>query len=190
MQQPMRIKSKNSCGFTLLELLLVAIVAGIAAALAIPALVEWVPEYRLRSAASELYSNLQWVKMEAVRRNTQCGIVFDTGSGRYFLCLDSGADGLWTTVGDNSVTMTVDLSDFGSGVTFGHGNATGEVLTGDDFEAGHVTYDQAVVLFSPIGISDAGFTYLENGRATTAFAVGTLPSGVILIRKWAGGGWR
>jgi len=51
-------------GFTLIELLITFVILGIATAIAIPGFARWLPGYRLKSASSELYANMQFAKWE------------------------------------------------------------------------------------------------------------------------------
>ena len=67
----------NSVGFTLIELLVVIAMLAVLGLIAIPAFSAWMPEYRLKQAARELYSNLQRAKMGAVRANESWGVCFD-----------------------------------------------------------------------------------------------------------------
>lgn len=181
----------RSHGFSLLELLLVTSILGVVAAVAIPAIAAWLPDYRLRRAAGELYGCMQQMKLEAVRRNAVCGILFDAGNGCYYLCSGSGPDGLWTSIADNSVEKRVDLQPYGSGVAFGHGCATQEAdADGGGFDNGSVTYNQGVILFGPTGMSDSGYVYLEHQEQDRSYAVGTLATGLIMMRQWDGVAWR
>lgn len=184
--------SRNrSQGFTVLELLLVTVVIGVAAAVAVPSFVEWLPDYRLRRAARDLYSHMQLAKLEAVRRNANTAILFSPNAGCYYICTGSGADGVWTTIGDNVVEKQVTLTDYGSGVAFGHGTATAgvdaQLREEQGFPSGDITYNQSLLLFGPTGMSDAGFVYFENNGQTVSYAVGTMQTGLLILRKWDGG---
>jgi type IV fimbrial biogenesis protein FimT len=66
MSTRIRSTKNNSIGFTLIELLVVIGMMAALALIAIPAFSAWMPEYRLKQAARELYSNIQRAKMGAV----------------------------------------------------------------------------------------------------------------------------
>jgi len=154
----MRIVKKNS-GFTLIELLVVIVVIGIFVAIGVPNFLSWLPKYRLKSAARDLYSNMQLAKMTAVKSNTNCSITYSTDPDQYVL---SGA-----------LSKTVALGDYGSGVNFnGPGNETFAVAT---------------ITFNSRGTSNAGYAYLSNSGNTAYYKIGPLSSGVIKLQKWVGG---
>jgi len=97
---------RTQSGFTLLNIVIVFLIISILTAIAIPTIIDWVPNYRLRSAARQLYSHLQMAKLEAVRRNNNIIIVFNTGTytpagkvGGYYIFSDDGSGG--GTAGDS-----------------------------------------------------------------------------------------
>nr|WP_320013433.1 GspH/FimT family protein [uncultured Desulfobacter sp.] len=98
---------KTVTGFTLLETIIVLGILSILVAVAIPNVISWLPNYRLKAAARELYSNMQKAKSEALKRNCSIGITFSTvifpaQGGGYTVFLDDGAG----TKADNAVHDT------------------------------------------------------------------------------------
>ena len=163
--------NKKESGFTLIETMIIAAILAILAGVAIPAFTQWLPNYRLRSAAQDFYSNLQSAKMEAVKANASRSVVFDPLNNRY-----TKADG----------TTVVSLDEYNSDVSFGKGNATLQAdnvsLLGSDYVIFDPTDNEAI--FNSRGMCESsGYIYITNSK-DTAYAIGTLASGVILLRKW------
>ena len=172
-------------GFTLIELLVTFVILGIVTAIAIPGFARWLPNYRLKSAARDVYSNMQLARMGAIKANADWAIVFDTGASRYLVCSDKGADGSWSNTADNTTEKTIILSDYESGVGYGHGNATNPI--GGTFGGDNISYtpdNPSVAVFNARGTGSGGYVYLQNNKNTTTYGVGTIGSGVIRLLKW------
>ena len=145
-------------GFTLIELTIVIVLLAILAALSVPNFLSWLPKYRLKSAARDLYSNLQLAKMSAIRANKDCKVRYYKNTDRYTVDL---------------LNKTIRLSDYGSGITFqGPNNQTFAVPT---------------LTFNSRGSSNSGYAYLTNSGKTAYYRVGPLTSGAIKFQKWGGG---
>jgi len=77
----MRISSKlNSAGFTMAEVMTAISVAGILAAIGIPAFTRTLPGLRLSDAARQVATELQHVRMKAIAKGISQQITFSTGS--------------------------------------------------------------------------------------------------------------
>jgi prepilin-type N-terminal cleavage/methylation domain-containing protein len=183
---------KRKGGFTIVELVVALAIMGIAVSVAIPGFSRWLPDYRLKAAATELYTNLQLAKMSAVRDNAEWAVFFDPYSFKaYQIRKGKEANGKYT---DDPVTgfdsqKTILLSKYKGQVSFGHGSATAAIGAGWDDE---ITFGGAftnTIVFRPRGMGDSeGYVYLQNEKNAT-YAVGALTTGLILMRKWTGTAW-
>jgi prepilin-type N-terminal cleavage/methylation domain-containing protein len=149
---------RDESGFTMIEVMVVIGIIAILAGAAIPGFSAWIPDYRLKSAVQDLYSNMQLAKMEAIRSNSQYRISFDTTNKTYQVIRPDG-----------STEKEVNLSDYGSGVTYGGGG---------------VEYDDDDIGFTSRGMTDEDekWVYLTNAK-NTSYRVGTLRSGVIRLER-------
>jgi len=177
-------------GFSLIELLIIIVIIAILAAIAIPAFSAWLPDYRLRRAARDVYSNLQRAKVGAIKANETWGVFFDAGNSRYSIW-SLGPNQTWDggAVDDTPQNIRINLSDY-EGVNYGHGNAATGV-DGNPFGPDITYTPNPVAIFTSRGpVSILGYVYLSNTKGT-AYAVGTpSPAGVVIIRKYDGSAWQ
>ncbi len=73
---------KNSSGLTLIELILTMVVLLIVIAVAFPSIAQFSSGYKVRAAARELATDLQFARLLAVKENTNFQVVF-TDSNSY-----------------------------------------------------------------------------------------------------------
>jgi prepilin-type N-terminal cleavage/methylation domain-containing protein len=192
---------KRQHGFTLLELMITIVILCILLGLAIPGFSSWLPKYRLRGAARDIYSNFQYAKMTAVKDRAGCGVLFDVTNGLYRV-VSAGPNRTFESTasavgGDDVVLRTVNFSEYGSGLSYGHGAATVTAATppGTNWD-NQVTFDEDGVVFDsrgmilrPSGVASAGgYAYVQNNK-NNSFGVGVWTSGVVVMRRWTGTAW-
>jgi prepilin-type N-terminal cleavage/methylation domain-containing protein len=73
----------RTAGFTIIELLTVVAIAAILIAVAAPSFLEFLDKRRVEGATSELATDIQFARSEAVSRNTEVRMTF--GSGCYVI---------------------------------------------------------------------------------------------------------
>lgn len=156
-----KLANKNNSGFTVIELMVVAVILAALAGIAIPAFSAWLPNYRLKGAARDIYSHMQSTKLEAIRQNTDISMTFQQSPDRYNI---SGA-----------VPISVNLGDYGSGVNY-------DTPSGFSNTFDTITYNQR-------GICTAGngtFIYISNSKQSTYYRIGPNAAGTVRIEKWNG----
>ncbi|MFP3928878.1 MAG: prepilin-type N-terminal cleavage/methylation domain-containing protein [Desulfobacteraceae bacterium] len=157
-------KTKKSIqGFTLTELMVIAAIVAVLALIAIPGFSMWLPGYKLKSAAQDLYSNIQATKLRAIKESTTSEINFYTAPDRYEYSFSTSS-------------RTVPLEDYGYGVNF-------DGPSGETFDAPDLSFD-------PRGFSTGGCAYLSNAEHSAFYRVRVLTTGAVRLEKREGGEWR
>ena len=115
-------------GFTLMELIMVILIMMLIAGIAIPTFSRWLPNYRLRAAARDIFSHFQLAKITSIKKNTTCAVTFRQAVGGttfdYVLYVDSDRDVCYDA--GEEVLLTVLLEtyrdvDFDTGLGGGDG---------------------------------------------------------------------
>jgi type IV fimbrial biogenesis protein FimT len=83
----------------MVELMITIAIIAILSAIAVPNIIGWLPNYRLKAAARDMVSNFQKAKMEAVKANKDVIIQFTPGAyaasgqvGSYRIFVDDNSD--------------------------------------------------------------------------------------------------
>jgi prepilin-type N-terminal cleavage/methylation domain-containing protein len=188
------IRSAN--GFTLSEVMIVIAIISVLVVIGIPTVLNWLPNYRLKSATGDLSSNMQWTKLMAIRNNYEWGIQFNTGGDLYQI-VDGGADGQCGTA-DDVLVRTISFASYGDVIQFGFGDAAAAVngIDGNPMPATTVTFTNGLVWAGGQGVvfngrgmaNEAGEIYLQNSQ-NTAYGIGNNAGAYIYLRRWLGNIW-
>ena len=128
----------NKKGVTLLELIVVMVIIAIMAALAVPNIAAWLPNYRLRTATRDIVSTMRTAQMKAVSMNLEHRVQFNLEAGSYIVQRMT-TTGVWV---DDGVLQTIP-----SGTRFHQIDLAGSLAT-----------------FNPNSTSTSGSITLRNKR--------------------------
>lgn len=88
----------------MIEMIWTVAIFSILAAIAIPGFTKWLPSYNLKSAARDVFSNMQLAKLDAIKANSSCIVTFPSATS-YTLAFSGGS-------------RTVNLPDYDKNIQF------------------------------------------------------------------------
>ena len=177
---------KRKDGFTLVELLVVIIILAIVALIAIPGFSRWLPNYRLRVAARDVFSNFQHARLTAVKRHAVCAITFIQAVGGtpydYVVFVDKDSDLEFDEPGDEVLTKVL-FSEQYKGVMFDTSKGGGD---GIDFPVNDDTLPAIGFLSNGFTVDNAGdpaagSLYLTNASGREREVAVSAPGNVTII---------
>lgn len=200
---------RHQRGFTLVEIMVTLVIMAIAAALVSPAIMQMAPNMALKSAAQDLYSNLQRAKIAAIKENNPALVVINASSYSYYIDVnrdgaytasavdtlddDANGDGMYNQ-GENftdndgngvysgEIAVTTNFSDYGYGIVQGTGKATKNWDDAACTQAASIQFNSRGFLDLPGSQS----VYIQNKNADISYAVTAQYSGTIKGRKYDG----
>lgn len=111
---------QNQKGFSLIELIVVMAIMGIAAGIAVPVYNNMKPQIRLNGAARQVMGDLMWARMRAISQNNEFKIFF-LDNHRYQILDDDDNNGSIKLDG-SELTVTKDIQGKYHDVTFTYNN--------------------------------------------------------------------
>lgn len=124
-------------GVTMIEILVVVVIIGLMAAIAIPTFISWFPKLRFRDTSRNMYFDMQMAKAAAIKRNANVVLVFN----------ENACPGLPDSVPDPGGGYSIFIDD-GSG---------GGVANDDTLNGGEETL-KSVTMPANVALCDSDFT--------------------------------
>ena len=155
-----RIVNCRSDGFTLIELMVVVAIAAVLAAIAAPSFSSVLAKKRVEGVLTELNTDLQFARSEAVQRNTNVRITF--GAGCYVIhtvgstatsCTQSGG----AVLGTDAINIKTVLLSVGSTVSFSPNNSMTYLMF--DNIRGMATWDGSSTTSGSVNINSSAGTW-------------------------------
>jgi prepilin-type N-terminal cleavage/methylation domain-containing protein len=194
-------ETRNTAGFTIIELMIVLVIIGITLTIAAPNFRGFVRENRVKTSARAIAVSLQIARLKAISSNRRCFVDFAPGSfspadSFYTVWLDMNSNLAYDS-GESDSTHLVQSDTKGSfkgyklsqGVKFGvSGVSTGPesaAIPADGVDFGGSNR----VGFNSRGVGTAGGVYLtaENG---SKYAITVSGLGAVRTWKWDNSQWK
>lgn len=160
--------TETQAGVTLIELMIVIVITAILLAIAVPAFQDTIDKNRLKSAAENLYADLQFAKAESIKRNQKVYIVINATSANpawnYYLTENDACDLTENDPTDNDFCGTGDLTN----------GRMKRMVSNEDYPNVKIIAKPASgkMSFSPLrGTADNGTITMESARQRQMSAI-------------------
>lgn len=180
-----KIKISNSPGFSFVELMTVIAIIGILSAVALPSILGNMPEKRLKSAARNLYADLQKARLLAVKENRSIRVRFDNSTSPGFYYFDDDESGNPGFEQWNAGEFRKNFVDYGA-VDYGTASAT------KDWNSSTLppATPTDLITFSKTGTANNASVYLQSqNNQEICYAVTVTNFGAVKIRRFSGSSW-
>jgi type II secretion system protein H len=149
---------KRAAGFTMLEMMIIIVIIGIVAAMAVPSFYNTIPRLKARTEARNILNFVRLARSRAVSDGSQYGVYIDTSNRQYILFKDTinPAQMMYNT-GDSAVV--------------------GPETLDPDVVLTNSTFTNNTVVFIPTGgASQSGSFTLDNTDGGSSYTVSVLSS--------------
>lgn len=153
--------AKHMSGITIIEVMIVIVIIGILATIAIPSYNDSIDKQRLKSAAEATLADIRWARSESIKRNVQVRVTFATGANWSFTVIpDTNEDGgfsessIRTANNDDYPTISLSNAAFAGGVSY----STFDPVRGTSLNNGSLTLTSARGFTATITVSTLGRT--------------------------------
>jgi len=122
-----KLKFYKRAGFTMLEMMIVIVVIGIMAGMAVPSFINWIPKMKLKNDAKQNLNFLRQARSMAVSDNNQYGIYFDIANKQIHFFEDTSSPEL-TSYEFGSDSLVIPPVSLERNVSFGECSFNGNAV--------------------------------------------------------------
>jgi len=101
---------RGQCGFTLMELVIVVVVIGIIAGMAVPSFLSYMPKLKVKSTARDVVSDLRFSRSQSISQRKPFGVAVDLAHQTITRFADTDGDGTFT-VADSTIDVDTASTD-------------------------------------------------------------------------------
>jgi len=153
-----KIGGNRTAGFTMLEMMIIVVIIGIVAAMAVPSFYNAIPRLKARAEARNILNFVRLARSKAVSTGAQYGVYIDTNNRQYVLFKDT-------------INPTQMMYNTGDSVVVGPETLDSDVVLTSS------TFTNNSVIFLPTGgASQSGSFTLDNTDGGSSYTVSVLSS--------------